>query len=188
MWARIILAQDIELGGSLGKRLDNPVDVSTTVGGFHVSGWWHDSFETAFRLVRVDLPNTISIGTYFLPTGPVRVGHQWIGKRSFMAGYAIYHFRKGHTIRPFAGVGIGVVRETDQLVCEVAGCERMLPSERFGVRTESHGYFVSSGGVSALVSDHVVLRGGLHFHNVPGGEERAFIESSVQVGFRFTPW
>ena len=64
----------------------------------------------------------------------------------------------------------------------------LLPDERFGTRTHSHGYFVSSGGLSVMIANHVVVRGGIHFHNVPGGEERAFVETSVQVGYRFNPW
>ena len=42
-------------------------------------------------------------------------------------------------------------------------------------------------GVSTLIANRVVLRGGVHVHRF-AGEGLSLVETSVQVGYRFGFW
>jgi hypothetical protein len=114
-------AQFIEAGATIGTGARGTESKlarqeARLVTGLHLSGWWADRLETAFRIGWIDLPDISSRGTYYygcvpdangrcLPTGRVEVIGRRIGERRLVAGQVLYHFRKGKKLRPHVGGG-----------------------------------------------------------------------------------
>ena len=92
---------------------------------------------------------------------------------------------EGRIIRPFVGGGLGTFRHTELTVCEVPGCDLVIPSLPLGKRTTSHGDIIAIVGASTMLRNHVVIRGGVQFHNLLWGEELSLFETSVGFGYRF---
>lgn len=195
-----LFAQSIEVGGTLGLGARGSEgslvrSEARLIGGAHVGAWWADRVETAVRVAWLDLPRESGIDTYYTgcqvdldigrcrPTGSVRIVRQASARR-FVAGQALYHFQRGRPVRPYAGVGIGLMLDRERLTCEVAGCERLLPGLPLGTRRSSARDVTAIGGLSALIAGHIVLRGGVQFHR-PAGEDLSLFETLVGVGYRF---
>jgi hypothetical protein len=119
------------------------------------------------------------------PTGSVNIIGRSISPRRFMAGQGLYHFQRGRIIRPFVGGGLGTFRHTELTVCEVPGCDLVMPGLPLGKRTTSHGDIMAIIGASTMLRNHVVIRGGVQFHNLLWGEELSLFEASVGFGYRF---
>lgn len=196
-----LFAQSVEVGATLGIGARGSEDSlfrneALPVAGVHLSAWWADRVETAFRLAWLDLPDPQWTTIYYYgcdrdvatgrcrPTGNVRVISRRGGPRRFMAGQALYHFRRGRSLRPYAGVGIGVIRDSEMVGCEVAGCEPLLPGLAFGRRVSSYLDVTGIGGMSTVIGRHIVVRGGVQWHRI-AGEELSLFEIAAGVGYRF---
>jgi hypothetical protein len=203
-------AQSIEAGGTVGTGARGTESKlarqeARLVTSLQLSGWWADRLETGFRIGWIDLPDISSRANYYhgcqsdrngrcLPTGSVEVVGRRVGERRLVAGQVLYHFRTGKKVRPHVGLGFGKTRDTEMLNCEPSGCEVILSGLPFGTSGPPLGKRSSTypdqawiAGVSTLLWNRVVLRGGVQIHNF-AGEERSLTETSVQVGYRFRPW
>jgi hypothetical protein len=183
------LAQRLEVGGSVGAGLAGSEGSLLTfaggpVAGVHASVWWEDRLETAFRAVwRPTRPPT-------QPTNYGSVGGQRVGVFFRMSALRysgmefLYHARPGAKVRPFFGVGVGGITRTEHAVCEVAGCESILTWVSRYPRSSTLFDVIGIFGASGRIGEHVVLRGGLHFHR-PGGEDLSMFELAFMAGYRF---
>lgn len=192
-------AQAFEVGGSLGvgargSESELARQEALPVAGVHGSVLLGDRFETMVRVAWLDL-NDPGGTTYYAdcrpefprscdPSVAVGVRSRLTAPRTFINGNALYHFRRGKPVRPFAGAGFGVMRDQEQVTCELAGCDAYLPGFRASTRTLSYADLIGVFGASVAVADRVVIRGAVHFHR-PAGEELSLFETTAMVGYRF---
>lgn len=148
---------------------------------------WDGRLETAVRATWFDRPERTGASTYYFGSRsapePLRVLHT-PGDRVLLTGQVTYHFRRGASVHPFLGAGLGVIHDREDIRCEVPGCEALLPGLTTGRLTSTAFDLAAIGGVAVVVSNHVVLRGGLQLH-CPLCEETSVLETFFDVGYRF---
>lgn len=187
-------AQHLELGATIGSGTTSRQP--QTVRALQASLWWADRIETAFRVAWLPLPPAGPTG-YFVGCGPapsstcqperVDILFAPVSPRRFVAGELIYHFRRGHRLRPFAGGGYGRMDTSEDVSCAIPGCEAVInptPDFRWGRRTSSASDPIGVVGGSYALTPHLIVRGVLHVHRL-GGEELSLTEKSIGIGFRF---
>ncbi len=196
-----VFGQSIELGGSLGTGARGTESKlvrqeARLTRGFHVSAWWADRFETAFRVVWLDsavdqfrniLRLRLRCPAERCVPGVLRIESHRLGDRRFAAGQAVYHFRSGHQLRPYLGLGIGTIQDHERVSCVTPGCEALLPGLQLGERRYRYRDVSLISGLSTTFWDRVVVRGGVVFHR-PGGENLSLFETSAQIGYRLRLW
>lgn len=167
------------------------------VTGIHVAVLG-DRLETAFRVAWLDLPSTRSGGTYYYgcelgsdgrcrPTGSFGVVTRGTSPRLFASGQVLYHFRYGRQWRPFAGVGFGGMRDTEETTCDRPDCIQLIPGLQsvLGRRTVWHSdTFFPVAGIATTVREHLAIRAGIQFHR-PFGEGLSLFETFAALGYRF---
>lgn len=79
---------------------------------------------------------------------------------------------------------MGVMRDRERTICEIAGCESLMPGLPVGTRAASHSDVIGIAGISTSIAHHLVLRGAGQLHR-PGGEDLSLFETSVSLGYRF---
>lgn len=187
--------QSVELGGTLGvgargSESELVRQEARPIVGVYGSVNWSDRFEVMLRGAWLELGSRTAAEGHGGCTGcPPGVAYEVIrsstGPRRFVSGSWLYHFRSGRTLRPFAGVGISVSRDSEQVSCKPVTVDcGSLPGLRFGTVTQSRGGPVGSVGLAMLLKKTYVLRAAVHFHR-PAGEETSLFETAVMVGYRF---
>jgi hypothetical protein len=159
--------------------------------GLHVSAWWADRVETGIRWVWVDVPSDDYRTGYGFDcvAGVCHTiveieGHRFGGRR-MVSGHVIYHFRRGRLLRPYLGGAIGTIHERERVACVTPGCEAYLGG--LGERRFSYDNVAIITGLSTLLWNRVVVRGGIVLHGF-AGEELSLFETSALVGYRFPLW
>jgi hypothetical protein len=157
-----------------------------------------DRLETAARVAWLDLPSIRSGGTYYygcrigpdgrcLPTGSFEIITRGTSPRLFVSGQVLYHFRRGQGWRPFAGLGFGSMRDSEETTCERADCVRLIPGLHavLGRRIVWHADpFIPVVGIGTRVGEHLAIRAGVQFHRPLDGGLSLF-ETFASVGYRF---
>ncbi|HKE82929.1 MAG TPA: hypothetical protein VKB50_04210 [Vicinamibacterales bacterium] len=157
-----------------------------------------DRLEAAAQVMWLDLPSMRARATYYYgceigpngmcrPTGSVDVTTLGTSPRLLASGQFLYHFRRGHRWRPFAGVGFGSMRDTEESHCDRADCVQLIPGLQtvLGRRTSWHSdLFSPVAGIGTRVGEHLGIRGGVQYHR-PFGEGLSLFETFVAVGYVF---
>jgi hypothetical protein len=193
-------AQILEIGAGLGRGC---VGDSSGFCGDEAGLMWaatagirlDDRIELSVRLARLPLPDLTYVvrrdDRFNVASDPaVRQLPQIVvadesRSRQILSGEAVYHFRRGSTVRPMLGLGLGTRIHRDQLSCRPVGCEELMPVLASGVgRTTSRaGNITIVAGLSGRVHDRVQLRGGVRLHNF-AGEEISTTEVFIATAYR----
>jgi hypothetical protein len=148
---------------------------------------WNERWLTAIHATRFTTSNRVGITTYYLGSlqdlRPVRLLTRH-DQRLTISVLTLHHYRSKHPIRPFIGGGIAVIRDTERITCQIEGCEQLLPGVSFGRQTASIVDLFFTGGVSAFVGRHIVLRGGVQI-GCPYCEGNSVFDWFGSVGYRF---
>jgi hypothetical protein len=106
--------------------------------------------------------------------------------RRILTGDVIYHFGKGHAVRPFLGGGLGIMSNHVMQTCSPAGCELLMPllSSPVGQLVSRSGNLAIIGGASALIMSTLRIRGGIRLHNL-AGEGLSTTEVFAETDYRF---
>lgn len=108
--------------------------------------------------------------------------------RTLIVGQLLYHFSTAR-VRPYAGFGIGKMRDSLRASCIPAGCESASPPWLMGGRpfarlVDYPNEWALAVGVHGHIVGPMTLRAGVTFHN-PGGEHLSTTEFSAGIGFTF---
>jgi hypothetical protein len=195
--AQLVEAGVVVGNGQRGSEGAVIISEARLVTGIHV-GLLGERLEAAVDVAWLDLPSTRSRGTYYYgcqigpdarcrPTGSFVVFTRGTSPRLFTSGQLLYHFRHGRQWRPFAGVGFGAMRDTEESVCDRSDCIDLIPGVQtaLGRRTEWHSdRLFPIAGIATRVGEHLVFRGGALLHR-PFGEELSLFETFAAFGYRF---
>ena len=186
-------AQEVEVGGVVGSAGGGSesdvvaLDALHGLAGAYGSVWWTARFETAVRVAWFYEPDVTRGSRHHAPLNPGPDSSSVLetrrGSRQLISINASYHFRQEAVVRPYVGIGFGVIRDQLLTFCEVAGCEASAPQVPFGRSVFTHKGLIATGGVSKTLYDRLVLRGGIRWHT-PGGEDLSIVEVSLGVGYR----
>lgn len=180
-------AQAVETGFVVGAgQHGEGADVRSLI-GVEAAVEWNERWLTAIQTTRFTPSNRVGITTYYL--GSLRDLHPVHlltrqDPRLTISVLTLYHYRSQHRIRPFIGGGIAVIRDTEHITCQIEGCEQSLPRVSLGRQTASIVDLFFTGGVSALVGRHIVLRGGVQI-GCPYCEGNSVLDGFGSVGYRF---
>ena len=146
---------------------------------------WDGRWETVVRGTWFDRSDRAVGTTYFIGSAPqqVRVLNT-PGNRVSLTAQALYHYRHGTSVRPFLGAGMGAIYDSENVLCEVPGCEALLPNLRLGELVHRGGDLVGIGGVAVAMRQNFVIRGGVQLH-CPACFETLAVETFVDFGYRF---
>lgn len=187
--------QSLEVGGTVGlgargSESELIRQESHRIAGVYGSVFWSGRHEVMFRGAWLDLGSRRAADGYGGCTGcppgvAFRVIRTSTAPRRFLSASWLYHFRSGHTLRPFVGAGLSVSRDTVQIDCEPVTTDcGSLRSIRFGIHSQSRGGPVGSVGLALMLKKAFALRAAVHFDR-PAGEEASLFETAVMVGYRF---
>jgi hypothetical protein len=188
----VVQAQAVEVGGGIsagcrGSEGGLCGDERFTAAGAYTSLWVADRIELGGRVARGPLPDLRIItprdGTFRPEAGVITVSEE-DRSISYLTGQAIYHFRRGHRVRPMLGLGAGVVRIARTLRCTPADCAAYLQLIAGSSDLSNHVDAVVISGVSIRATERVTVRVGWQAHNF-GGEELSSVEWVAAAGWRF---
>ena len=186
-------AQSIEVGGSVavacvGSEGSLCAPDRHVLVGAHTSWWVDEGIELGVRLARTTLPSyrySLSPEVHIPLTQPVDVAVS-DRSREFVSLFFVYHFLRGSLVRPMLGLGAGWYRDAARFTCQPIGCDSLAP-----------GLIASSGddrnwqidvtflvGLSSIISERWVVRGGWQPHRF-GGQETSTYEWFAGAGYRF---
>jgi hypothetical protein len=178
-------AQGFEVGMSLATACLGS-DGSVCGGGnhplvaAHASWWAADRIELMARIGRTVLPSR-----QFTHSFPVEIDVSITDRaRDYVSGLFIYHFRRGNNVRPMLGIGAGAFAFVDRVACQPVDCGSNpgLPPSGSSRRWQEDILF--SAGLSGVVRDRWIWRGGVITHAFARDHHSA-IETFVGVGYRF---
>ncbi len=162
----------------------------------HSSAWIKDRLEVGVRVALLPLPDqqyfVARDDRFNLVSDPTVRELTQIDvdsnrrSRYILSGEVLYHFRQGHTVRPFVGGGFGIMSNQLTQTCLPAGCELLMPilSSPVGRLASHSGNVTFTAGASAPIVKNVQLRVGLRLHN-PSGEGLSTTEAFVETDWRF---
>ena len=193
-------AQVFEAGGGLARSCAGSDGSLCTSGAAmwaaHGSVWFDDRLELGFRgafMYEPDFTYWVPRDDRFnaaddpaaraLPRIDVMVSNR---RRTLLSAETLYHFRRGHSVRPLFGLGFGAMSDRSSETCTPQACERLMPIlTAASVRRDGQRINVSIvAGVSGRINEVLQIRGGLRFHNF-GGEEVSTTEVFIAAGYRF---
>ena len=178
-------AQVVEIGGSLaGTCLGS--DGSLCGGGHrpmtavYASLWPSESIELTLRASRVPL-TSVGINPPFPTPVSVAVTRR---ARAFVSGLFTYHFRRGQSIRPMLGVGVGGYAQAQNVQCQSQSCSGVP-----GIPPEGHNRTWMSdvillAGLSGPIGKRWTWRGGWLSHRLLN-DQHSTIELFAGLGYQF---
>jgi Outer membrane protein beta-barrel domain len=193
-------AQVFEAGVGIGRGCTGSDGSLCTSGSAmwaaHGSVWFDDRLELGVRVAFMPQPDF----TYWIPRDdrfnaaddPVARALPRIDvtvsdrSRTLLSAETLYHFLRGHNVRPLFGLGLGVMNDRSADACTPQACERLMPIlTAASFQNDGRRVNVSIiAGVSGRIREMVQIRGGMRFHNF-GGEEVSTTEVFMTVGYRF---
>lgn len=181
----IALAQSIEVGGRVASGCvgsDGSIcgNGASALTGMHASVWLDDRFEIGASLARLRRPSE-SYPAYEEDPA-IRVTAR---RRDFLSLTYTYHFAKGQPVRPMLGLGSGWMWDRSTVACEPTGCQADVPPwQRLGRRGRRNIDVIFIAGLSGVIHDRWVLRGGWQSHRL-ANDENSTQELFLAAGYRF---
>jgi hypothetical protein len=195
------LGQALEIGGSIGTAARGSEGALVRYPwypspGVYANVTWTQRLETTLRVVWVQLGSRQGTSGYFNGCESGRRDCRpavafYIVERSkapwmFVTGSAHYYFRPREVVRPFAGLGVGVSRDSMNVTCEAAtaSCDNVASEFRLGRRVSILRDSVAIAGIAATFKRNFVGVATVYFHR-PGGESSSLFETALTIGYRF---
>jgi hypothetical protein len=162
-------AQAIEAGAGVAFSCKS-VDTSPCtykwgrVDAVHVAWWRSPSLVVEARGARLEGPRSriVAVPETVSPTGTFFRSYTLRDeRRTLLQASVLYHFRPGHTIRPFVGGGLGALWWRGDAFCDSRqiDCKRVLPEDTVQRAREWVGSF--AGGLAFDAGRGVIVRGGV---------------------------
>lgn len=178
-------AQGVEVGGSLGAGCLGS-DGSACGAGWqpsvavHASWWVNDGIELSFRASRSPLESFGISTTFPTPVSAIVTERS----RQFLSGMFVYHFRRGHAVRPMLGVGSGGFARAQHVRCETPGCGTVPGFPPEGMTRDWITDVIVVAGLSGPIGDRWTWRGGWLSHRFLN-DENSTLELFAGIGYRF---
>lgn len=178
-------AQGVEVGGTLASACLGS-DGSACGSGWqpsvavHTSWWVTDSIEVSFRASRVPLESFGISTTFPTPVSAIVTERS----RQFLSGIFLYHFRRGHAVRPMLGVGSGGFARAQHVRCETPACGNVPGFPPEGMTRDWITDVIMVVGLSGPIGNRWAWRGGCLSHRF-ANDHNSSIELFAGIGYRF---
>jgi hypothetical protein len=166
-----VRAQAVEVGAGLAASCE-PFEYSIchrkwgTTSAVYGNWWVSDGVALELRGARLDGPQSrlIAVGEEISPHSTFYTSYLLQSeRRTLVQASFVYHFRNTHVVRPFLGLGPGVLWWKGESSCprSLIGCERVIPNGAQGRLDHTAVVFGLSAGLAFQAPNGVIVRSGI---------------------------
>jgi hypothetical protein len=166
-----VRAQSVEVGAGLAASCE-PLEYSIchrkwgTTSAVYGNWWVSDSVALELRGARLDGPQSriIAVGEEISPHSTFFRSFLLLSeRRTLVQASVVYHFRNTHVVRPFLGLGPGVLWWKAESSCprSLFECERVIPNGAAGRLEHTAVVFGVTAGLAFEAPNGVFVRSGI---------------------------